>query len=102
MICWPFFFDLMVNSRFISEVWRIGVDMKDTCDRATVGRMVKQTMEGERAETMRKNVTGLSEMVRKCADEGGSSRIHLDQLIEDIRAMSLETSPSRHRMSRDK
>ncbi|CAA6655066.1 unnamed protein product [Spirodela intermedia] len=95
MICWPFFFDQMVNSRFISEVWRIGVDMKDTCDRATVGRMVNEVMEGERADEMRRNVVGLSEMVRECVDEGGSSRIHLDQLIDDIRALSLEASPSR-------
>ncbi|CAA7389813.1 unnamed protein product [Spirodela intermedia] len=95
MICWPFFFDQMVNSRFISKVWRIGVDVKDTCDRATVGRKVKEVMEGERAETMRKNVIGLSEMVREYVEEGGSSRIHLDQLIDDIRALSLEASPSR-------
>ncbi|CAA6667981.1 unnamed protein product [Spirodela intermedia] len=92
MICWPFFFDQMVNSRFVSEVWRIGLDMKDTCDRGTVGMTVKAVMEGERADDMRRNVAGLSEMVRECVDEGGSSRIHLDQLIEDIRAVSLETS----------
>ncbi|CAA7404805.1 unnamed protein product [Spirodela intermedia] len=92
MICWPFFFDQMVNSRFVSEMWRIGLDMKDTCDRGTVGRTVKAVMEGERADDMRRNVAGLSGMVRECVDEGGSSRIHLDQLIEDIRAVSLETS----------
>ncbi|XP_078427870.1 7-deoxyloganetic acid glucosyltransferase-like [Wolffia australiana] len=92
MICWPFFFDQMVNSRFVSEVWRIGLDMKDTCDRGTVAKMVKQAMEGESAEEMRRNVGRLSEMARQSVDEGGSSRVHLEQLVHDIRALSLEAS----------
>lgn len=33
MICWTYFANQMVNSRFVSEVWKIGLDMKDTCDR---------------------------------------------------------------------
>ncbi|KAK8542008.1 hypothetical protein V6N13_137417 [Hibiscus sabdariffa] len=29
MICWPGKSDQQVNSRFVSEVWRVGSDMKD-------------------------------------------------------------------------
>ncbi|CAL9008137.1 unnamed protein product [Prunus brigantina] len=33
MMCWSYFADQMVNSRLVSEVWKLGFDMKDTCDR---------------------------------------------------------------------
>ena len=88
MICWPFFFDQTVNSRFVSHVWKIGLDMKDTCDRETVATMVKKAMEGESAEEMRKNVARLKEVVNRSLEEGGSSRIQLDRLVQDIRALS--------------
>lgn len=29
MICWPFFADQQINSKFVSEVQKIGIDMKD-------------------------------------------------------------------------
>lgn len=40
MICWPHFVDQLVNSRMVSEVWKIGLDMKDICDRAVIERMI--------------------------------------------------------------
>ena len=33
MICWPYFADQQVNSRFVSHVWKVGLDIKDTCHR---------------------------------------------------------------------
>ncbi|KAK4833704.1 hypothetical protein QYF36_002791 [Acer negundo] len=41
MICWPQIADQQVNSRCVSEVWKIGFDMKDTCDRLTVEKLVR-------------------------------------------------------------
>ena len=32
MICWPYFSDQQVNSRYVNEVWKLGFDMKDVCD----------------------------------------------------------------------
>ncbi|MBA0780876.1 hypothetical protein Gotri_004927, partial [Gossypium trilobum] len=33
MVCWPYFADQQVTSRVVSRVWKIGLDMKDVCDR---------------------------------------------------------------------
>ncbi|KAL6328415.1 hypothetical protein AAG906_034559 [Vitis piasezkii] len=41
MICWPYFADQRINSRFVSHVWKLGMDMKDSCDRVTVEKMRK-------------------------------------------------------------
>jgi len=48
MICWPQFGDHQIDSKWVSDVWRIGLDMKDTCDRSTVERMIKTLMEDRR------------------------------------------------------
>ena len=45
MICWPYFADQQINSRFVSEVWKFGMDMKDVCDRVMVEKMVNHLME---------------------------------------------------------
>lgn len=33
LVCWAYFVDQQVNSRFVEKVWKVGVDMKDSCDR---------------------------------------------------------------------
>lgn len=88
MICWPYFMDQQINSRFVSEVWKIGFDIKDTCDRGIVEKMVKNLMEGKKEEMMTSS-DKTAELARKCVIEGGSSFSNFDQLIKDIRSMSL-------------
>ncbi|KAG9138334.1 hypothetical protein Leryth_001529 [Lithospermum erythrorhizon] len=41
MICWPFFADQQINSRFVEEVWKLGLDIKDTCDRNIIEKAIK-------------------------------------------------------------
>ena len=45
MVCWPFFSDQQINSRFVGAVWRTGLDMKDVCDRGVVERTVREAMD---------------------------------------------------------
>ncbi|KAJ6795225.1 7-deoxyloganetic acid glucosyltransferase-like [Iris pallida] len=72
MICWPFFADQQINSRFVSEVWMVGVDMKDLCGRSVVEGMVRKVMDGgEVGEELRKSATEMSHVVRRAAEEGG-------------------------------
>ncbi|KAJ4978129.1 hypothetical protein NE237_008909 [Protea cynaroides] len=85
MICWPCLADQQTNSRFVSEVWRVGVDMKDTCERGTVEKMLKDVME-KRKEELMGSVDKLAKLARSSIGEGGSSRSNLDRLIQDIRS----------------
>nr|DAD28357.1 TPA_asm: hypothetical protein HUJ06_029825 [Nelumbo nucifera] len=86
MICWPYFADQQINSRFVSEVWKLGLDMKDTCDRLKVELMVKEVMERKRDE-MIKSAENMAKLARMSVGEGGSSSCNLDKLIQDIRSM---------------
>lgn len=87
MLCWPAFADQQVNSRYVSEVWRIGLDMKDTCDRTTVEKMVRDLMDAKREE-LERPMAKLSNLAKKSITEGGSSYCNLDRLVEDIKLLS--------------
>jgi hypothetical protein len=84
MICWPQIGDQQINSRLVSNVWRIGLDMKDTCDRSTVERMIKTLMEDRREEIIG-SMDRIAKLAHDCVSQCGSSYHNLDKLIEDIR-----------------
>jgi hypothetical protein len=87
MICWPYFADQQVNSRFVSQVWKLGLDMKDTCDRSIVEKMVNNLMVERREEFMR-SADEMAKLAKESVSEGGHSYCNLDRLIEDIRLIS--------------
>ncbi|CAI9758165.1 unnamed protein product [Fraxinus pennsylvanica] len=46
MLCWPYFADQTINSRFFSDVWKLGLDIKDNCDRMIIEKMTDGVFEG--------------------------------------------------------
>ncbi|XP_039132413.1 myricetin 3-O-rhamnoside 1,2-glucosyltransferase UGT709G2-like [Dioscorea cayenensis subsp. rotundata] len=92
MICFPYFSDQMVNSRFVSEVWRIGLDMKDTCDRNTVERMVREAMEGESALELRNSAARMADLARKSVEKNGTSCANFERLVSYIKSTALTGS----------
>ncbi|GFP86329.1 7-deoxyloganetic acid glucosyltransferase [Phtheirospermum japonicum] len=73
------------NSRFVSEVWRIGLDMKDTCDRDLIEKMVRDVMEVRRDEFL-EGARCMATLARKAIAEGGSSYLNLNRLIEFLKS----------------
>ncbi|XP_004963489.1 7-deoxyloganetic acid glucosyltransferase [Setaria italica] len=85
MVCWPFFADQHINSRFVEAVWGAGLDMKDVCDRDTVRSMVTEAMEsGE----MRRSVQALAQRVQRDVTTGGSSETEFKRLVGFITELS--------------
>uniref|UniRef100_A0A803P1L9 7-deoxyloganetic acid glucosyltransferase n=2 Tax=Cannabis sativa TaxID=3483 RepID=A0A803P1L9_CANSA len=84
MICWPYFADQQINSRFVSEVWKLGLDMKDVSDRKVVEMMVNDLMV-ERREEFVKSTAEMATLAKMCVNEGGSSYCNLKKLVDDIR-----------------
>uniref|UniRef100_A0A0E0LKT3 Glycosyltransferase n=1 Tax=Oryza punctata TaxID=4537 RepID=A0A0E0LKT3_ORYPU len=83
-VCWPFFADQQINSRFVGGVWRTGLDMKDVCDAAVVERMVREAMEsGE----IRGSAQAVARQLRRDIAEGGSSAMELERLVAFIREL---------------
>nr|XP_043633193.1 7-deoxyloganetic acid glucosyl transferase-like isoform X1 [Erigeron canadensis]XP_043633194.1 7-deoxyloganetic acid glucosyl transferase-like isoform X1 [Erigeron canadensis] len=86
MICWPYFLDQQVNSRFVGEVWKLGLDMKDTCDKVIIEKTVRELME-DRKDEFRRSADQMSNFAKQCLIDGGSSYCNLERLIKDIEAM---------------
>lgn len=87
MICWAQYVDQRVTSRLVNEFWKIGLDMKDICDRFVVEKMVKELMETKKDE-YKKSVEKLSELTKSSVQEGGLSYHNLDRLIDDIKELA--------------
>ena len=71
----------------MSHVWKLGLDMKDTCDRVAVEKMVRELIEEKRAEFM-KAADNMADSAKKGVSEGGSSYCNLNGLIDEIRLLS--------------
>lgn len=87
MICWPQFADQQTNSRYVSEVWKIGLHMKDMCRRETVAKMVNDLMQN-RTEELMGFVSETAKLAAISVGEGGSSSCNLERMINDIRLLN--------------
>nr|GMD02054.1 7-deoxyloganetic acid glucosyltransferase-like [Ipomoea batatas] len=87
MVCWAQIVDQLITRRVVSEVWKIGVDMEDKCDRLSIEKMVKELM-GSRRQELKKSAQKFSKLARESVNNGGSSYTSLDHLINDIRRLS--------------
>lgn len=86
MICWPCFIDQQVNSRFVGNVWNLGLDMKDTCDRNLVEKMVRELMEVRKGEFLQR-ADQMAKSAKQCLVAGGSSYNSFDRLIKDVESL---------------
>ncbi|KAA8534140.1 hypothetical protein F0562_031667 [Nyssa sinensis] len=86
MICWPYLGDQFINSRFVSEVWRLGLDMKDTCDRIIIETMVRDLMD-VRKDEFQQRANQMAKLAKRAIHEGGSSYSNLNHLIDYIKSM---------------
>jgi len=93
MVCWPFFADQQINSRFVAAVWRNGLDMKDVCDRGVVERTVREAMESAK---IRRSAHALAEQVKRDVADGGASSLEFKRLVSFIRELSTSAAHTHH------
>jgi UDP:flavonoid glycosyltransferase YjiC (YdhE family) len=84
MVCWPFFANQQVNSRFVGAVWKVGLDMKDVSDRRVVERMVREGME---SAEIRDAAQGLAQQLSRDVADGGASAVEFERLVTFIREL---------------
>ncbi|XP_021715427.1 UDP-glycosyltransferase 76E4-like [Chenopodium quinoa] len=84
MICKPFFGDQFWNAKYITKVWKIGIEIENEIERVNVERIIKELMVGEKGKEMRKRAMDLKDKVELCYKDGGTSYKYVDQLVELI------------------
>ncbi|XAR66225.1 Cytokinin 7-beta-glucosyltransferase [Bertholletia excelsa] len=84
MICTPCFTDQLVNARFVSRVWKIGLHLESGLERRKIERMIRRVLVGKEGEELKERATQLKEKVNQCVKIGGSSHGALESLISSI------------------
>ena len=87
MICWPYFADQQVNNQYVNKVWKLGLDIKDVCDRVIIEKMVNDLTVERREEFMR-STNEMARLAKESVSEGGYSYCNFNHLIKDIKMMS--------------
>ncbi|XVF24002.1 hypothetical protein REPUB_Repub13aG0089100 [Reevesia pubescens] len=90
MICMPCFTDQRVNARFVTEIWRVGLQLdQNRMERGEIEKTIKRIIKEKDGEKIRERVLRLKEKANLCLSQGGSSRQSLDRLVHHI--LSLES-----------
>jgi UDP:flavonoid glycosyltransferase YjiC (YdhE family) len=84
MICRPCFGDQGVNARYVSHIWKVGLELESELERGKIEKTVRRLMVDEEGKEMRKRANNLKDIVDLCTREGGSSKNSLNELMEMI------------------
>ncbi|KAL2525795.1 UDP-glycosyltransferase 76F1 [Abeliophyllum distichum] len=84
MICMPCFTDQLVNARYVSHVWKVGVQLENGLDRVNIEQAIKKIMVEKEGEEIRKQVLHLKEKANLCLVPGGSSYNSVKSMVNYI------------------
>ncbi|KAI3757883.1 hypothetical protein L6452_05427 [Arctium lappa] len=84
MICSPCFGDQPTNARYVSDVWKIGLELENGLERLGIESSIKRVMVDKEGIEMRKRVLNLKEKANLCLKKGGSSYTSLEDLVDYI------------------
>ncbi|XP_062225352.1 UDP-glycosyltransferase 85A2-like [Phragmites australis] len=84
MVCWPFFAEQQTNCRYKRTEWGIGMEVGDEVRRTEVEALIREAMEGEKGQEMRRRVAELRESAVAAARPGGRSMRNVDRLIDEV------------------
>jgi UDP:flavonoid glycosyltransferase YjiC (YdhE family) len=84
MICMPCFSDQKVNSKYVSHVWKVGLQLESGVKREEIERTIRRLMVEKEGEDIRDRISELKEKANLCLQQGGTSRESLDSLVTHI------------------
>ncbi|XP_028792738.1 UDP-glycosyltransferase 76B1 [Neltuma alba] len=97
MICMPCFADQKVNAKYVSDVWKVGIQLPNELQRGEVEQAIQRIMVEDEGKAIRERALQLKEKADLCLQQGGSSRRSLDRLITHIFSSRRQTHPSEKR-----
>ncbi|KAJ8747357.1 hypothetical protein K2173_012937 [Erythroxylum novogranatense] len=84
MMCTPCLVDQKVNARYVSDVWRVGVQVENGLEREKIGMSIRRLMVEKEGDEIRNRILCLKEKASLCLSNSGSSFQCLDQLVSHI------------------
>ncbi|PWA55973.1 UDP-glucuronosyl/UDP-glucosyltransferase [Artemisia annua] len=86
MICSPCFGDQPPNARYVSDVWKIGVQLENGLERSEIESAIKRVMVDREGMEMRDRSINLKTKAELCFKKDGSSYASLDDLVNYIQS----------------
>ncbi|KAL6177392.1 hypothetical protein ACLB2K_048918 [Fragaria x ananassa] len=84
MICMPCSADQMINARYVSDVWKVGLQLDHGRERGEIEKTIRRLMVEKEGEEIRQNMSNLKEKADLCFKPGGSSYECLEGLVRHI------------------
>lgn len=84
VLCWPFFAEQQTNCWYFCNKWGTGMEINKDVKRDEVERQVRELMEGEKGEDMRRNAIKLKRLAEKATRPTGSSYNNMEQLMSQV------------------
>ncbi|KAH7423594.1 hypothetical protein KP509_12G062800 [Ceratopteris richardii] len=92
MICWPQGADQMVNQRLFVDEWKVGLEVRSGSEglvhRREVAEVVQHILCSEDGKECRRRALDWKRKLRKAVQEGGTTAVSLDRLVQTIQALS--------------
>ncbi|GER39772.1 glycosyltransferase [Striga asiatica] len=89
MVAMPQWTDQSTNSKFVMDVWKMGIraigDDNGLVGRETIASSIREVLEGDRKEEIKKNAIKWKELAREAMDEGGSSDKNIDEFVTSLK-----------------
>ncbi|KAJ0266318.1 UDP-glycosyltransferase 76C2 [Hirschfeldia incana] len=84
MICLPGGWDQMLNARFVSDVWRVGIHLEGKIEKKEIEEAVRMLMVENEGEKIRERMNVLKDEVGRSVKDGGSSFRSIEALANHI------------------
>ncbi|PNT28818.1 hypothetical protein POPTR_007G140300v4 [Populus trichocarpa] len=88
MVAMPQWTDQPTNAKYIADVWHVGVrvevNQKRIVTKEEVERCIREVMESERSNVIRKNSDKWKKLVKMAVDEGGSSDKNIEEFVTEV------------------
>ncbi|KAK2986325.1 hypothetical protein RJ640_001426, partial [Escallonia rubra] len=88
MLAVPQWTDQPTNAKYVVDIWQAGVrvkvDEKGMIRREEIETCIREVMEGERGNELKRNAVRWKEFAKEAVDEGGSSDKHIDEFISEL------------------
>ncbi|CAN6866710.1 unnamed protein product [Brassica oleracea] len=84
MICVPSVWDQLLNARFVSDVWMVGLHLEGRIERNEIERVVRKLLLEPEGEVIRERMQLLAEKVGRSVKQNGSAYRSLEHLVDHI------------------
>nr|GMC85455.1 scopoletin glucosyltransferase-like [Ipomoea batatas] len=95
MVTWPLFAEQFVNEKLMTDILQTGIGVgskqwkildNDGVKREAIAEAIKKVMISEESEAMRSRAKTMKDKAKKAIEEGGSSYLDFNSLLDELRA----------------